>query len=72
VNQHERVEQAMAEHDAQAERDQDLARALGEIERSILLLAFHIERTFTDREQHNELVGQLDNLRHAVGKVEKW
>jgi len=71
VNQHERVEQAIAEHDEQAERSRNVTRALGEIERSILLLAFHVDRGFTDREQRNELVGQLDNLRRDVATVER-
>ena len=52
-------------------RNQDLARALQEIERSIGLLAFHIERTFTDAEQRYDLAGYLDNLRRAVRKIEE-
>lgn len=70
MNQHERVEQLMAEHDAQAERARHIVGAPAEVERCIGLLAFHIDRSFTDAEQRYELTGYLDNLRHAIAKVE--
>jgi hypothetical protein len=60
----------MAEHDEQAQKARNVAAALGELERSIGLLAFHIERTFSDAEQRYELADYLANLRRAVRKVE--
>jgi hypothetical protein len=71
MNQHDRVEHAIAEHDEQVQKARNVTAALGEIERTIGLLAWHIERTFTDAEARYELAGQLDNLRRAIRKVEE-
>jgi hypothetical protein len=70
MNQHERVQQLMAEHDEQAAKSRHVAAALAEIERTVGLLAWHIERTFTDHEATNELAGYLDRMRRAVRAVE--
>lgn len=70
MNQHDRIEQAIAEHDAQAERDRNLVQALRQVEHTIGLLAWHVERTLTDSEARFELAGELDTLRRAIRKVE--
>jgi len=70
MNQHDHVEQALAEHDEQATKARHLVRAFAEVERTIGLLAWHLERSLTDHEARNELAGYLDNLRRAVRNVE--
>lgn len=52
------------------ERDRALRVFAQETERTLLLLAWHIERAFTDTEARYELTGQLDNLRRAIRSVE--
>ena len=71
MNQHDRVEQLIDEHAAEAEHDQELTDALVETERVIGRLAFHVLQAL-DYEARQELVGYLDSLCRAVSKIERW
>lgn len=69
MNQHDRGEQLIAENVERAQQTRNVAAALVEMERSVGLLAWHLNRTI-DYEARHELAQYLDNLRRAVRKVE--
>ena len=70
MNQHDRVEHALAEDEDRHAKASHVATALAEIERTLGLLAYHLELIVTDREARHELVGYLENVRRAVRRVE--
>ena len=68
MNQHDHVEHAIAEHDEQARKARNVAVALAELERTIGLLAVHVDcGSFNAR---YDLTSALDHLRRAVRAVE--
>jgi len=69
VNQHERVEQQIAEHDEQAQKARNVAAALSELERIVGMLAEHVDcGSFNAR---YDLTNALVSLRCAVRNVER-
>lgn len=69
MNQHDRVEQSLAEHAEQARERLNLAHALVQIETAIGLLAHHVNfESYSGRE---EMTAALDRVRRAVRAVEQ-
>jgi hypothetical protein len=68
MNQHERVENALAEHDEQATKARHVTQALVEIEEVLGMLVGFVDcGSFNER---YDLTGALDRVRRAVRAVE--
>ncbi len=50
--------------------NRNIAAAFHELERTLDLIAWHIQRTFTDKESANEMADYLADLHRAVCKLD--
>jgi len=70
MNQHEWIKEPLIKYDEKATKFRHVVVALVELERTLALLAFHIDRELTDREAKNELNAYLEKMRLSIHAVE--